>query len=110
MAALRQHQAALAKSQAGLGILPADSLARLSDKQAGLQNAAQTAAFNAQIGEIIEWTYEGASGSAQAVSESRFGTMHCRTFEQSLTIDGKTQTASASACQRGTGQWALSVY
>ena len=110
LAALQEHQAALAKSQAGLGIMPADTLTRLSEMQAGLQNAAQQAAFDAPIGEIIEWSYEGASGSARAVSESRFGTLYCRTFEQSLTHEGNKQTASASACRRSNGQWALSAY
>lgn len=109
-AALQQHQAVVAQTQAGLGILPADSLMRLTEKQAGLQNAAQAAAFDAQIGEIIEWNYEGAAGSAQAVSESRFGTMQCRDFVQTLTIGDATQTAQATACRRGNGQWARAVY
>ena len=110
MAALRQRQLDLAKSQAGLGILPADSLVRLSETQAGLQNAAQSAAFDAPIGEIIEWNYEGAAGSAQATAENRFGTMQCRDFVQTLTLDGNTQSAEASACRRGNGRWALAVY
>lgn len=110
MAALRDHQASLAKTQAGMGILPPESLARLNDMQTGLQNAAQVAALDAQIGEIIEWTYEEAAGSAQAVSEHNFGTMHCREFKQTLTLDGAMQTATASACQRGNGQWARSTY
>ncbi len=110
IAILREHQAKAAKTQAGLGILSADSLARLNDTQTGLQNAAQNAAFDAQIGEIIEWTYEGVSGSARAVSESRFGTMYCREFKQTLTMDGNTEIATATACRRGNGQWARSAY
>lgn len=110
VAALQEHQAATAKTRAGLGILPAESLARLNDTQAGLQNAAQKAAFSAELGEIIEWTYEGVSGSAQAVSENRFGTMYCREFKQTLTLDGNVQSAVATACQRGNGQWARSAY
>ena len=41
-AALREQQAAMAKSQTGMGILPAESLARLNDMQTGLQNAASS--------------------------------------------------------------------
>ena len=70
----------------------------------------QVAALDAQIGEIIEWTYEDISGSAQAVSEHTFGTIHCRDFVQTLTIEGATETSTASACQRGNGQWSRSVY
>ena len=49
-ASLREHQAAMAKTQASLGILPSDSLTHLSAKQAGLQ----TTAFDSELGEIME--------------------------------------------------------
>lgn len=109
IASLRKHQAAAAKTQVGLGILPPDMLTQLSEKQAGLQNAAQKVAFDAQIGEIIEWDFDGAAGSAQAISEDRFGTMVCREFVQTLTLNGTTETGTAQACQRGNGQWALAL-
>lgn len=108
--ALQQHQQKLVKSQAALGILPPDVLTQLSDDQLGLQTAAQNAALDAEIGEIIEWTYEGVYGSAQALSETTLGTMRCREFEQKIVVNGDTQTAVGSACERGTGQWARSIF
>lgn len=106
ISAMQEQQAALAKSQAALGILPPAVLLQLSDDQRGLQNAAQSAALDAQIGEIIEWEYEGGYGSVQALSEDNFGTLRCRDFEQVITIDGVNQTATGTACARGNGQWA----
>lgn len=108
--AMQEQQEALAKSQAALGILPPAVLLQLTDDQRGLQNAAQAAALDAEIGEIIEWTYEGGYGSVRALSEDSFGTLKCRNFEQIVTLDGVSQTATGSACARGTGQWARATY
>lgn len=109
-AALQERQEQLAVTQAALGILPPDVLTQLSADHIGLQTAAQTAAFDASIGEIIEWTYDGVSGSAQALSETTLGTMRCRDFEQTITIAGETTSATGSACERGIGQWARSIF
>lgn len=109
-AALQEHQEHLAVTQAALGILPPDVLTQLSADHLGLQAAAQTAALDASIGEIIEWTYDGVSGSAQALSETSVGTMQCRDFKQTITISGETISATGSACERGTGQWARSIF
>lgn len=108
--ALQEHQQNLAVSQAALGILPPEVLTQLSADQIGLQTAAQTAALEAEIGEIIEWTYEGVYGSARALSESTMGTLRCREFEQTIVRDGETKAAVGSACERGTGQWARSIF
>lgn len=104
--AMQEQQKAIAKSQAALGILPPAVLFQLSENQVGLQNAAQAAALDAEIGEIIEWTYEDGYGSVQALSEDTFGTLRCRDFEQVITLDGVSQSATGSACARGNGQWA----
>lgn len=110
IAALQERQQQLAVTQAALGILPPDVLTQLGADHIGLQTAAQTAALDASIGEIIEWTYDGASGSAQALSETTVGTMRCREFEQTITISGETTSATGSACERGSGQWAKSIF
>lgn len=110
IAALQEHQKEMASTQAALGILPPEVLTQLSPDQIGLQTAAQTAALDAQIGEIIEWKYEGVYGSAQALSETTMGTMRCREFEQTILMDGETKTATGSACERGVGQWARSIF
>lgn len=110
IAALQERQRELASTQAALGILPPDVLTKLSTDQIGLLSAAQNAALDAQIGEIIEWTYEGVYGSAQALSETTMGTMRCREFEQTIKINGETKSATGSACERGMGQWARSIF
>lgn len=110
MKAMQEQQKALAKSQAALGILPPAVLFQLSENQVGLQSAAQAAALDAEIGEIIEWTYEDGYGSVQALSEDAFGTLRCRTFEQVITLNGVSQSATGSACARGNGQWARANY
>lgn len=110
LAALQEQQKQLAVTQAALGILPPNILSQLSVDQIGLQTAAQTAALDAEIGEIIEWTYEGISGSAQALAETTLGTMRCRDFKQTISMNGETLTATGSACERGIGQWARSSF
>ena len=108
--AMQKQQESLATSQAALGILPPALLTQLTPDQIGLQNAAQAAAIEAQIGETIEWTYEGVSGSAKALSEHKLGTLLCRDFEQTITLNDVTETATGSACGRGNGQWAQATY
>ncbi len=108
--ALRESQETTTHSQAAFGILPPSVLAQLNADQIGLQNAAQNVALEAEIGEIIEWTYEGVYGAVQVVSEHEFGTMLCREFKQTLTINDVTETATGNACARGNGQWARANY
>ena len=108
--AMQAYQESRATTEAALGILPPTVLAQLSKDQIGLQNAAQAAATDAQIGEIIEWTYEGGYGSVQALSEDTFGTLRCREFEQVITLNGISETATGSACARANGQWARANY
>ncbi|MBT6962017.1 MAG: hypothetical protein HOA00_12805 [Rhodospirillaceae bacterium] len=108
--AMQAYQESRATTEAALGILPPAVLAQLSKDQIGLQNAAQAAATDAQIGEIIEWTYEGGYGSVQALSEHMLGTLRCRDFEQVITLNGVSKTATGSACARGNGQWARANY
>lgn len=108
--ALRESQEATANSQAAFGILPPALLAQLSTDQIGLQNAAQNVALEAEIGEIIEWTYGGVYGAVQVMSEHTLGTMLCREFKQTMTLNDITETATGNACARGNGQWARANY
>ena len=107
---LRAHQAELASRQTAYGILPAAALAGLTEDHIGLQNAAQRVALDGQIGEVIDWTYEGVSGSVTVKGEHTIGTMRCRDFVQSISRDGETKEASGTLCQRGMGQWARSLF
>jgi len=91
-----------------LTVLPAETLALLTPDQAGLQKAAQTEAFTAPIGEMIYWEIEGRSGSAMAESESAMGSFQCRTFVQTVTIDGVLQEGNATACRTDSGLWTSS--
>jgi len=107
---LRAYQEDAASSLTAFGILPASALAGLSKDHIGLQNAAQHVALDGQIGEIIDWTFEGVSGSVTVKSEHKIGTMRCRDFIQTISQQGQTTEATGTLCQRGMGQWARSLY
>jgi surface antigen len=107
---LRTYQQSMAATQAAYGILPPEILTTLTDDQLGLQNAAQRVALDGEIGEIIDWTYEGVSGSVTVKSEHTFGTMRCRDFTQTISRGGETVEAQGTLCERGAGQWARSTF
>ncbi len=107
---LRAYQDNLAATRTAYGILPQSALTGLSQDHIGLQNAAQRVALDGQIGEVIDWTYEGVSGSVTVKSEHTIGTMRCRDFVQTISRDGATTEATGTLCQRGFGQWARSLF
>jgi len=107
-----EQKAAIAKGktaeQPELPILPEDTLSKLSTDQKGLQIAAQKAAFTAPVGETIFWNLDDRSGTVVAKDEHKMGETLCRSFEQSVTIDGVPQTGHAIACKDdSTGHWSL---
>ena len=63
------------------------------------------------LGKSINWNNaeSGHSGSVTPIREGRVqGTNQlCREYKQSITIDGKTQTAVGTACQNSDGTWTL---
>jgi hypothetical protein len=106
----KEQKDAIAKAkdapQPDIKVLPDETLAQLSKDQLGLQNAAQRAALSAPVGETIFWDKDGRSGTATAKEEHKLGQTLCRTFVQSVTIDGATKEARANAClDSDSGHW-----
>jgi len=94
--------------QPDLPMLPDETLAKLTKDQKGLQNAAQKAALTAPIGETIFWNLDNRSGAVIATDEHKMGETLCRSFEQSVTIDGVDEKGRGIACRNDTsGHWSL---
>lgn len=88
-----------------LEILPKATLAKLTPRQRGLQNAAQREAESAQVGESIFWNLEGRPGSAMTESENHLGEYLCRSFAQTIVIEGTEEQAFTTACRTEGGAW-----
>ena len=83
-------------------------LDKLNEVQQRQHEAAQVAATRAQVGEVIVWDDEGASGAVQTV---RTGTSslgrECREFLQTVTIGGRSEQAYGTACRQPDGSWEI---
>jgi hypothetical protein len=81
-------------------------VAELNENQERAREEAQIRATTAPVGETINWTDGGATGS---VTPTRDGTSstgrYCREFQQTVTIGGKSQEAYGTACQQPDGSW-----
>ena len=92
----KAEERAKSADQPELAILPTATLAKLTEDQRGLQNVAQKEALTANLGEVIFWDFEGSGGAAVAKDEHRIGSFTCRTFEQSITIEGVSEESMPS--------------
>ena len=83
-------------------------LDNLNEAQQRRHEEAQVAATQAQMGEVIVWDDENASGSVQTIrtGTSSFG-RQCREFLQTVTIGGRTEQAYGTACRQPDGSWEL---
>lgn len=70
---------------------------------------ATQSAYTAPIGQTIQWTnpQSGNSGTVTAVNEGYAGSNYCREYRQTIIVDGRTETATGTACQDANGQWQL---
>jgi surface antigen len=94
--------------QPDLPMLSDEVLAKLTEDQRGLQKAAQKVALTAPVGETIFWDNEGRSGTVLVKDEHKMGESVCRSFEQSVTIDGVDEKGHGIACKdTDSGRWAL---
>lgn len=79
-----------------------DSADRLEQQQAAQR--AQTA----PVGQTITWN-NSQSGNYGSVTPVRDGTgangQYCREFQQSVTVDGRTEQATGVACRQPDGSW-----
>jgi surface antigen len=73
-------------------------------------NQAQNVAYTAPIGEEIAWN-NPESGHEGTFTPVRDGTAasgaYCREFQQTITIDGRTERAYGTACQMPDGTWQI---
>jgi hypothetical protein len=59
-------------------------------------------------GEVIVWELGGATGSVTTVREGATSSgRHCREFQQSITVGGRTERAYGTACLTPDGSWEL---
>lgn len=77
--------------------------------RAALQQA-QSSAYSAPVGQPITWN-NPQSGHYGSVTPTRDGTAangsYCREFQNTVTIDGKTEHAYGTACRQPDGSWKI---
>lgn len=83
-------------------------LDNLNEAQQRRHEAAQVAATRAEMGEVVVWDDDNASGSVQIVrtGTSSFG-RQCREFLQTVTIGGRSEQAYGTACRQPDGSWEI---
>lgn len=73
-------------------------------------NRAQNNAYNAPMGESITWDSPetGHRGTVTPIKEGHTNTgNYCREFQQTITIDGRTEQAYGQACRQPDGSWKI---
>jgi len=95
-----------------LGAFAGNEIGKSLDKadQAALAQAGEEAR-TAPIGKTIDWSNpdSGNSGSVTPIREGRQegSGNYCREFQQTVTIDGKTEKAFGVACRQPDGSWKI---
>lgn len=94
------------------GALLGNSVGKSLDRADQLaMERAQNTAYTAPIGQPVEWRNPD-SGHQGAVTPIREGThvqsgAYCREYQQSVTIDGRTESAFGTACRQPDGSWKI---
>lgn len=94
-----------------LGALAGSELGRTLDDVDRLKaNKAATTAHTSPIGHGINWN-NPETGNRGTVTAVRDGTsqdgLYCREFQQTITVESKTQTGTGVACRRPDGTWRI---
>jgi surface antigen len=88
-------------NQIGAGLDKADQAAMVKAEQR---------AYDAPIGQTITWNNPD-SGNHGTVTPTRDGTaangQYCREYQQTVVIDGKSQSAYGTACRQPDGSWKI---
>ena len=74
------------------------------------QQKAEGQSHSAPVGKKISWANpeSGNSGSYTNLREGRDETgSNCKEYEQTVTVNGKTETAVGTACQQSDGTWKM---
>ncbi len=95
-----------------LGALAGSEVGKTLDRadRMHMQNA-QSAAFNAPVGQQIEWS-NPESGNYGYYTPTREGRdrnsgAYCREFQQTIVVGGQSQSAYGQACQQPDGSWKI---
>ncbi len=84
--------------------------AHLTEADKDYYNQASQQAYEAPVGETITWD-NPETGNSGTVTPTRTGQSssgaYCREFQQTITIDGKTERAYGTACQQPDGSWQI---
>lgn len=94
-----------------LGSMAGSSIGASLDKADMMyMQQSQVQAYQAPINETIVWN-NPESGNSGTITPTRDGTAtngtYCREFQQTVTIDGRTEAAYGRACQRPDGTWQI---
>ena len=88
-------------NQIGAGLDKADQAAMVKAEQR---------AYDAPIGQTITWNNPD-SGNHGTVTPTRDGTaangQYCREYQQTVVIDGKSQSAYGTSCRQPDGSWKI---
>ena len=94
-----------------LGMLAGSALGEhLTESDRSILQDTQEQAYNAPIGEPIEWNNPETGNSGTITTERQGRTAsgaYCREFQQTISIDGKTERAYGTACQQPDGTWQI---
>ena len=93
---------ALIGNQVGKSLDRADKLA--------MQNSTQTALETGQSGAPVGWRNPDSGHSGTVTPQPAYQTatgQYCREFQQTVTIDGQTQSAYGTACRQPDGSWKI---
>ncbi len=72
-----------------------------------IQNTSQRTLERAKDGQVMSWNNPN-SGNSGTVTPTRTvveNNTYCREYQQTVTIDGKTQNAYGKACRQTDGSW-----
>ncbi|MHA1597270.1 MAG: RT0821/Lpp0805 family surface protein [Alphaproteobacteria bacterium] len=77
--------------------------------KAKLAQTAQNSLENSKTGQLAAWNNpdSGNSGTFTPVSTYKQDGKDCRTFESTITVDGKTEPATGKACRNADGTWTV---
>ncbi|PWC94817.1 hypothetical protein AEJ54_08500 [Azospirillum sp. Sp 7] len=82
----------------------------------GSRNAAQSAetrALDAPVGQTIRWNSPDSTNTSGTITPIRAGRdsagRECKEFQHKVTIDGRQESATGTACRGDDGQWRLAA-
>jgi surface antigen len=64
-------------------------------------------AMAAPVGNTVTWNDGGASGGITTVRDGWAGQRYCREFRQTISLSGRSQEATGTACREPNGSWEL---